>query len=66
MEDTQAVNRWLAERKPANAVIVGAGFIGLEMAEAMHQRGLKVMLVEKPRMCCLLLMPKWPVRSRKS
>ena len=47
MEDTQAVNRWLAERKPANAVIVGAGFIGLEMAEAMHQRGLKVMLVEK-------------------
>lgn len=47
MEDTQAIDRWLSERKPKSAVIIGAGFIGLEMAEAMHQRGLKVTVVEK-------------------
>jgi NADPH-dependent 2,4-dienoyl-CoA reductase/sulfur reductase-like enzyme len=28
------------------AVVVGAGYIGLEMAEAMHQRGLEVTVVE--------------------
>lgn len=47
MEDTQAIDRWLSEHKPKSAVIIGAGFIGLEMAEAMHQRGLKVTVVEK-------------------
>ena len=34
-------------RKPANAVVVGGGFIGLEMAEALVKRGLKVRVVEK-------------------
>jgi NADPH-dependent 2,4-dienoyl-CoA reductase/sulfur reductase-like enzyme/rhodanese-related sulfurtransferase len=49
MEDTRAVRRWLDEQKPASAVIVGAGFIGLEMAEALRERGLAVTLVEKAR-----------------
>jgi NADPH-dependent 2,4-dienoyl-CoA reductase/sulfur reductase-like enzyme len=47
MEDTQAVQRWLVEQRPARVAIVGAGFIGLEMAEAMHQRGLVVTVIEK-------------------
>jgi NADPH-dependent 2,4-dienoyl-CoA reductase/sulfur reductase-like enzyme/rhodanese-related sulfurtransferase len=47
MEDTRAVDRWLRERRPRSAVIVGAGFIGLEMAEAMRERGLAVTVVEK-------------------
>lgn len=33
--------------KPKKAVVVGGGFIGLEMAENLVQRGLKVTLVEK-------------------
>lgn len=47
MEDTFAVDAFLKARKPKRAVIIGAGFIGLEMAEAMHDRGLEVTLVEK-------------------
>ncbi len=47
MEDTQSIDRWLSQHKPSRAVIVGAGFIGLEMAEALHQRGMKVTVLEK-------------------
>lgn len=32
--------------RPRTAVIVGAGFIGLEMAESLHQRGLSITVVE--------------------
>jgi NADPH-dependent 2,4-dienoyl-CoA reductase/sulfur reductase-like enzyme len=34
-------------REPASAVIVGAGYIGLEMAEALQARGLAVSVVEQ-------------------
>jgi NADPH-dependent 2,4-dienoyl-CoA reductase/sulfur reductase-like enzyme/rhodanese-related sulfurtransferase len=47
MEDTRAVDAWLKQKQPKSAVIVGAGFIGLEMAEAMLARGLNVTVVEK-------------------
>ncbi len=38
MGDTFAVMRTLEEKQPASAVIVGAGYIGLEMAEAARSR----------------------------
>ena len=44
--DSDAVRLWLDEQKPTRAVVVGAGFIGLETAEALHQRGLHVTVVE--------------------
>jgi NADPH-dependent 2,4-dienoyl-CoA reductase/sulfur reductase-like enzyme len=47
MGDTFAVMRTLAERTPVDAVIVGAGYIGLEMAEALVARGLSVTQVER-------------------
>ena len=47
MGDTFAVMRTLEERRPASAVIVGAGYIGLEMAEALTARGLKVTQIEQ-------------------
>ncbi|HEX4218687.1 MAG TPA: FAD-dependent oxidoreductase [Acidimicrobiales bacterium] len=47
MGDTFAVMRTLEERSPARAVIVGAGYIGLEMAEALVARGLAVTQVEQ-------------------
>ncbi len=46
MGDTFAVMRTL-ERGPASAVIVGAGYIGLEMAEALTARGLAVTQMEQ-------------------
>src|SRR5579862_8855323 len=47
MGDTFAVMRTLEERSPASAVIVGAGYIGLEMAEALVTRGLSVTQIEQ-------------------
>jgi NADPH-dependent 2,4-dienoyl-CoA reductase/sulfur reductase-like enzyme len=41
------VRRAVDEEKPKRAVIVGGGYIGLEMAEALVLRGMDVSLVEK-------------------
>jgi NADPH-dependent 2,4-dienoyl-CoA reductase/sulfur reductase-like enzyme len=46
MGDALRVARAL-ESSPNSAVIVGGGYIGLEMAEALIQRGLEVTLVER-------------------
>ena len=35
------------EKQPKEAVVIGAGFIGLEMAENLRKRGLNVTIVEK-------------------
>jgi NADPH-dependent 2,4-dienoyl-CoA reductase/sulfur reductase-like enzyme len=47
MGDTFAVMRTLDQAAPASAVIVGAGYIGLEMADALTVRGLKVTQMEQ-------------------
>jgi NADPH-dependent 2,4-dienoyl-CoA reductase/sulfur reductase-like enzyme len=46
VEDGEDIRQYLAEAKPQNAVIVGGGYIGLEMAEVLHQQGIKVAIVE--------------------
>ncbi len=40
-------HRFLDSRKPRTAAIIGGGFIGLEMAEAFHRRGMHVTVIEK-------------------
>ena len=47
MGDTFAVMRTLEQAAPASAVIVGAGYIGLEMADALTTRGLPVTQMEQ-------------------
>jgi NADPH-dependent 2,4-dienoyl-CoA reductase/sulfur reductase-like enzyme len=47
MSDTFAVMRILEDKTPATAVIVGAGYIGLEMADALTIRGLHVIQMEQ-------------------
>ncbi|QSX33200.1 FAD-dependent oxidoreductase [Shewanella avicenniae] len=44
--DMDAILAALATYKPRHATVVGGGFIGLEMAEALKHRGLNVALVE--------------------
>lgn len=41
----QILSRLLSE-KPKHATVVGGGFIGLEMVEALHHRGINVTLLE--------------------
>ena len=47
MGDTFGVTGDLRARNPRSAVIVGAGYIGMEMAEALTTRGLEVTVVEQ-------------------
>ncbi len=44
--DSRAIREWIAARGAKRAVVVGAGFIGLEMAENLVHLGLRVTLVE--------------------
>jgi NADPH-dependent 2,4-dienoyl-CoA reductase/sulfur reductase-like enzyme len=46
MRDGRRMLRFIDETRPRNAVVVGAGYIGLEMAEALSVRGLRTTLVE--------------------
>ncbi len=44
--DTYRIKEFVDDRKPERALVVGAGFIGLEVAENLHQIGVKVTVVE--------------------
>lgn len=44
--DSREIRKWIAIKKPRTAVIVGGGFIGLEMAENLMRRGIAVTVVE--------------------
>lgn len=46
LDDMDAIDGFITENEPETAVVVGGGFIGLEMVEALSKRGMKVSLVE--------------------
>jgi NADPH-dependent 2,4-dienoyl-CoA reductase/sulfur reductase-like enzyme len=46
MGDTLAFEEYLTTRMPKNVVVVGGGYIGLEMAEALTHRGIQVTIIE--------------------
>ncbi len=47
MEDAIAIQDYLREQKPKRSVLVGGGYIGLEMAENLRRLGLQVSLVQR-------------------
>lgn len=44
--DTDAIKGFLQQTNPKKAVVVGGGFIGLEMAENLHEAGVQVTVIE--------------------
>ena len=44
--DTDKIKSYIQTHSPQKAVVVGAGFIGLEMAENLHAQGAEVSIVE--------------------
>ena len=46
MEDTDQIKAYITDKQVKRAVVVGAGFIGLEMAENLHDLGIQVDVVE--------------------
>lgn len=45
--DVDRVTAFIEHKKPKKAVVIGAGFIGLEMAESLVHQGIDVTIVEK-------------------
>ena len=56
-----ALKKYLEDERPRRAVIVGAGFIGLEMADALVRRGIETTLIHN----AALPMSKFEDESRK-
>lgn len=46
VEDTDRIKAYITDKQVKRAVVVGAGFIGLEMAENLHHAGIAVSVVE--------------------
>lgn len=44
--DTYAIKNFVDNHKPRRAVVIGGGFIGIELAENLVERGIKVTLIE--------------------
>jgi NADPH-dependent 2,4-dienoyl-CoA reductase/sulfur reductase-like enzyme/rhodanese-related sulfurtransferase len=44
--DAEAIVAWVESHNARRAVVVGGGYIGLEMAEQLHRRGLSVTVAE--------------------
>lgn len=44
--DTDKIKSFIEKTKPKHAIIIGGGFIGIEMAENLHELGIKVSIVE--------------------
>ncbi|HKX15547.1 MAG TPA: FAD-dependent oxidoreductase [Propionibacteriaceae bacterium] len=49
LDDGGAVIDYLNDRNPKRVVVVGGGYIGIEMAEAMANRGLSVTVVDQAK-----------------
>jgi CoA-dependent NAD(P)H sulfur oxidoreductase len=47
LEATLALQRFLESARPRTAAIIGGGYIGLEMAEALTRRGIQVTILER-------------------
>lgn len=46
LDDADQIYAWIAHRKAERAVVVGGGYIGLEMVENLSRRGMDVTLLE--------------------
>ncbi|OGW77838.1 MAG: CoA-disulfide reductase [Omnitrophica bacterium GWA2_52_8] len=44
--DSRKIKKWIQEKKVKSAVIVGGGFIGLEMAENLARFGIRLSIIE--------------------
>ena len=47
LNDGMAIKRFIEEQQPKRAVIVGGGYIGMEMCESLKKRSLEIAVIEK-------------------
>ena len=46
LQDGKTIRSFIEKEKPQSAVVIGGGYIGLEMAEALQRRNMRVSVVE--------------------
>ena len=49
VEDTFRIKEFVDQQKPKSAIMVGGGFIGLEVAENLRELGMDVTIVQRPK-----------------
>jgi len=49
------IKNFVDEHNPKSAVVVGAGFIGMELVENLHRRGITITIVELAEQVLALL-----------
>ena len=47
VEDTLKIRSFIEQKQPKTAVVIGGGFIGLEMAENLAERGIQTTIVQR-------------------
>jgi NADPH-dependent 2,4-dienoyl-CoA reductase/sulfur reductase-like enzyme len=65
LDDATRLRDYLREKRPRNAVVVGAGYIGLEAADALRRNGLRVTVVERSAQLLLRDDAWWTALVRK-
>ncbi len=49
VEDTLRIHKFVESASPKSAVLVGGGYIGIEVAENLREKGLDVTIVQRPK-----------------
>ena len=49
VEDTLKIHEYIKAARPGSAVLVGGGYIGVETAENLREKGLDVTIVQRPK-----------------
>lgn len=65
LADAERMRRFLAERRPRTAAVVGAGYIGVEAADALRRHGLRVSVHERSPHALLREDPQFTEAVRK-
>jgi CoA-dependent NAD(P)H sulfur oxidoreductase len=49
LDDGERLKQWIKDKSPKRAVVIGAGYIGLEAVDALRSQGLAVSLIDSNR-----------------
>jgi NADPH-dependent 2,4-dienoyl-CoA reductase/sulfur reductase-like enzyme/rhodanese-related sulfurtransferase len=64
--DSRQIRQWIDQYEAGQAVVVGGGYIGMEMVENLHKRGIAVTVVEKRPQVMPLLDPEMAAPIQES
>ncbi|MFC4409515.1 CoA-disulfide reductase [Chungangia koreensis] len=57
-DDMEEILSYIHEKKPSSCAVVGGGFIGVELAEVLHEQGISVSVIERNKHMMSILDPE--------